>query len=451
MPLPDVRFEAAWNYDDAVRRAASESGIDREYWDIFHRKHEASLEAQRRLLEARGWDISTFESMEAGRRARFDRRFTAVLPPTAVIRSEEKWVPITVSAQAGTVHYEVLLENGETIAGAFELAQMQCVRVVHRDNHQWWTYRLELPAEAPLGYHTLQVTLNSGAAHECYLIVCPDRAYQPERLAGGGKLAGFNVALYGLRSDRNWGCGDFTDLTALISWARHDVGFSFIGLNPLHALHNRAPYNTSPYLPLSVYYKNFIYLDIERVPEFADSRFAQCLLGSRRQQERISGLRDAEFVQYEEVDRLKRRFLKILYRNFRLGRAAKPVRAKAFVAYCEHEGKLLDRFALYCALDEVLHKQARNCWTWRDWPMEYHSPDSTASRQFSTDHARLIEFYKYIQFVIDEQLATVQQYAKEQGMEIGLYHDLAVATDSCGSDLWAHRDFYVSGCRVGVP
>ncbi len=36
-------------------------------------------------------------------------------------------------------------------------------------------------------------------------------------------------------------------------------------------------------------------------------------------------------------------------------------------------------------------------------------------------------------------------------MEIGLYHDLAVATDSYGSDLWANREFYVNGCRVGAP
>jgi 4-alpha-glucanotransferase len=32
-----------------------------------------------------------------------------------------------------------------------------------------------------------------------------------------------------------------------------------------------------------------------------------------------------------------------------------------------------------------------------------------------------------------------------------LYHDLALATDSCGSDMWAHREFFIPGCRVGAP
>src|SRR5439155_13269389 len=36
-------------------------------------------------------------------------------------------------------------------------------------------------------------------------------------------------------------------------------------------------------------------------------------------------------------------------------------------------------------------------------------------------------------------------------LSIGLYHDLALATDRFGSDLWAHRPFYVAGCRVGSP
>ncbi len=272
------------------------------------------------------------------------------------------------------------------------------------------------------------------------------------RAAGnGGKTAGFNVALYGLRSGRNWGCGDFTDLRALTEWAKREVGFSFIGLNPLHALHNRVPYNTSPYLPLSIHYKNLIYIDIERVPEFATSRCAQAIAQSPRTQIQLRALREAEAVSYHEVDRLKERFLKLLYHEFRKPGNHGIQRTQAFTAYCEREGDLLHKFALYCALDEILHKQDRNRWTWRDWPVEYQSPDSDASQNFAQCHARTVEFYKYVQFVIDEQLAEAQQHAKQIGMEIGLYHDLAVATDSCGSDLWAHGAYYVNGCRVGAP
>jgi 4-alpha-glucanotransferase len=238
----------------------------------------------------------------------------------------------------------------------------------------------------------------------------------------------------------------------LTTWARRNVGFSFIGLNPLHALHNRAPYNTSPYLPLSMYYKNFIYIDIEAVPEFQSSRCARGLAASPRIQNKIRELRDSEFVEYAQVARLKLRFLKVLYRQFRRERGREATeRSAAFGAYCEREGDLLSRFALYCSLDEALHKQNRNLWTWRDWPAPYQTPDSPESQTFAREHSRSVEFYKYIQLVIEEQLVAAQQHALDSGMSIGLYHDLAVATDNCGSDLWSTRDHYVPGCRVGAP
>ncbi|MBV9266796.1 MAG: 4-alpha-glucanotransferase, partial [Acidobacteriaceae bacterium] len=109
------------------------------------------------------------------------------------------------------------------------------------------------------------------------------------------------------------------------------------------------------------------------------------------------------------------------------------------------------KFALYCALDEILHKRDRSLWTWRQWPIEYQSPDSPACQKFARHHAATVEFYKYIQFILEEQLTAVQSYAKDRGVPTGLYHDLALATDSCGADLWAHREYYVDGCRVGAP
>ena len=452
MAIPQLTFQKSANYEDAIGRAAAECGVDRQYWDIFGHSHEASLDALQKILEALGWDVTNIEAIDAKRAQLFAALHTAILQQTIVVGESERFVPLTLPAHSPlAVQYEIVLESGERIAGEVDAAQLPLLGEVHFESKRWCTFQLSLAARTPLGYHALELKLNGQIAVRSNLIVCPDQAYLPERLAGGGKTAGFNVALYGLRSNRNWGCGDFTDLRALVDWSMREVGFSFIGLNPLHALHNRTPYNTSPYLPLSIYYKNLIYLDIEKVPEFAASSCAVALFRSSRIQSQIRSLRAAPFVQYHEVDRLKERFLKLLYREFCTSKNRSSERVRAFSVYCECEGDLLDKFALYCALDEILHKQDRNRWTWRDWPIAYQTPDSPESQAFARDHAPTVEFYKYVQFVIDEQLSAAQQYAKTSGMEIGLYHDLAVATDSCGSDLWAHRDFYVSGCRVGAP
>ena len=71
--------------------------------------------------------------------------------------------------------------------------------------------------------------------------------------------------------------------------------------------------------------------------------------------------------------------------------------------------------------------------------------------EFGAEHSHDVQFYEFLQWHIDRQLAEVQAHALERGMRIGLYHDLALATDHWGADVWAHRPFYATGCRVGSP
>jgi len=149
---------------------------------------------------------------------------------------------------------------------------------------------------------------------------------------------------------------------------------------------------------------------------------------------------------------LKLRFLKLVFQTFldnewRDGTA----RAAELKKYIEREGDLLHRFAVHSALDQVIHKECPDVWNWNSWPEQYQDPESVQTREFARRHWRSVLFQKYMQWQLDLQLAAAQQHALKQGLSIGLYHDLALATDRFGSDLWAHRPFFVSGCRVGAP
>ncbi|MEO7652992.1 MAG: 4-alpha-glucanotransferase, partial [Bryobacteraceae bacterium] len=297
-----------------------------------------------------------------------------------------------------------------------------------------------------LGYYDLTVTA-AGQSATMRLILAPDRAYLPEDLRAGG----IAISLYGVCSSRNWGCGDLRDLRDVIDWAAQDAGASFLALNPLHAIHNRRPYNTSPYLPNSIYYQNFLYLDIEVIEDFQASARAQTLWRKPETQESLARLRSSEVVEYEQVHALKLQFLKLGFLEFLRQCRRGSARAEEFERYVARQGELLDRFAVYCALDEHLHKLNSDVWIWPDWPEPYRNPDSAETMAFQKKHWRSVVFYKYTQWQLDRQLAEAQAYARKQGLPIGLYHDLALATDRCGSDLWAHRDFFIAGCRVGSP
>src|SRR3954467_7587440 len=105
-----MRFEGAQNYEDAIAKAADESGIQRDYWDIFHRRHEPSAEVRRKILESLEWDVSGLDSLESNRKRSFQRRVASALPNTVVISKADPVVPVCFAGSAsGLLHFELAL------------------------------------------------------------------------------------------------------------------------------------------------------------------------------------------------------------------------------------------------------------------------------------------------------------------------------------------------------
>ena len=119
----------------------------------------------------------------------------------------------------------------------------------------------------PVGSYRLHLA-DSACSEEVPLIVAPRRAFDGD-FDRSWLMA---VQLYGVRSVRNWGMGDFTDLEALIELA-NDLGADGIGLNPLHALFDDRPGDCSPYSPNSRLFLNALYIDVEKIPEYSARRF----------------------------------------------------------------------------------------------------------------------------------------------------------------------------------
>jgi 4-alpha-glucanotransferase len=393
--------------DDALRYAAERNGVQQDFWDIFGHRHFTEPETNRAILTALALDCTSEDSLRSSLAAREAAEQARSLPPVLVVSENE---PLGLP---GNLDLEIVTEQGERHSLRIENGVAN-------------------PAlKLPLGYHEAR---SAGCAMR--LIVTPDCAHLP----ASGKHAGLGVTLYGLRSGRNWGCGDFRDLQDLVDWAAAILHVDFIALNPLHAIHNRRPYNTSPYLPNSIFYRNFLYLDVEGVQGY--DRIRQQFEDEATRAATIE-LRASPVVEYEQVAALKRRALNVIFE-------AEPPGSDCG-KWIAGEGDLLRLYAVYCALDEYLHAENPGLWVWPDWPEEYRDPDSAAVRLFAAEHEREILFHGWLQWNVDLQLARVQQRARDAGMSIGLYHDLALATDRCGSDLWAHRKFYVAGCRVGSP
>ncbi|HET7307156.1 MAG TPA: 4-alpha-glucanotransferase [Gammaproteobacteria bacterium] len=271
-------------------------------------------------------------------------------------------------------------------------------------------------------------------------------AWRPDALQGDGRRWGIQVQLYGLRSPRNWGIGDFTDLAELVEGAA-ELGAATVGLNPLHALFPTRPGHISPYSPSSRLFLNPLYVDVEAVPEFTDCAAAHRKVNSTTFQARLRELREAPLVDYRGVAELKFAILEQLYDYFRKACAdtAHP-RHRAFREFQTRRGDALRRFATFHALAEQTETVA-----WRDWPHEWRDPASDAVATFVECHIERVELHEYLQWQADWQLHAAAELARESGMSVGLYTDLAVGADPTGAEAWGHQQATVQGASVGAP
>ena len=262
----------------------------------------------------------------------------------------------------------------------------------------------------------------------------PGSCHEPEVLARGGRIWGFMVQLYGLRSARNWGVGDFTDLRALVELAA-GMGAAVVGVNPLHAAW------VSPYSPSSRHALNPVYLDVEAIAEFPGCEAAKRLVVSQGFKNRIAALRESELVDYDGVRAAKREVLELLYACFRRDRARRR-QLEAFNRASPHE---LRNYALYEALAE---KFGGN---WQQWPQAYRKPASREVRAFARKNRGRVDFHAYLQWHARVQLDQAQRRARELGMPVGLYFDLALGADRGGAEVWSDQAAYASGASIGAP
>jgi 4-alpha-glucanotransferase len=258
----------------------------------------------------------------------------------------------------------------------------------------------------------------------------------PAKAFGGAFDRGWLLAvqLYGIRSARNWGIGDFTDLSGLIELAHH-LGADGVGLNPLHALFDDRPGDCSPYSPNSRLFLNALYIDVERLPEFsAVERFGG----------ELDQLRSGETIDYAAIAVVKWRALRAAFDKFQSGPALG--RRDDFEQFRAERGPLLQRFAAF----EALRHRLRTPW-W-EWPEPWRHPDEAdcAGLRDGPDRAE-IEFVEYVQWNADRQLRACRDQATRLGLAVGLYLDVAVGVQTDGFDAWNEQIAISRRLSVGAP
>jgi 4-alpha-glucanotransferase len=287
---------------------------------------------------------------------------------------------------------------------------------------------IDWPADLPVGTWRLKLTDNVSVTEETPLIVTPPRAFDGDF----DRCWLLAVQLYGVRSARNWGIGDFTDLEDLIRLAA-ELGADGVGLNPLHALFDDHPADCSPYSPNSRLFLNPLYIDVAKLAGVA-------LPGGNA----MARLRRSGIVDYAAVAKLKWKALRAAFAAFKTDPATAS--RQDFEKFRDERAPLLSRFACFEALRHKFDT------AWWEWPEQWRAPDDAAcARLREGPDAAEIEFVEFAQWTADRQLRACQTLARKLGMKVGLYLDVAVGVQAGGFDAWNEQAAISRYLSVGAP
>ena len=418
-----------------LARLADKFGIAQEFWDWKGRHVAIPAETIVEVLRAFDVDAATPELADAALTRLEDDRWLRTVPACTVVE-ENTGVHVDIHVPAGTeVRVHVQLESGET-RPAWQSENNTPDRDV--DGTTIGEATFWLGADLPTGYHKVVARTVEGVSHGS-LIVTPSFVGFPASMRDQ-RVWGYGTQLYSVTSDESWGIGDLGDLADLITWSGTRQFAGYVLINPLHAAEPVTPLEPSPYLPASRRFVNPIYIRPEAIQEFATlgkshRNDVHALQKKARAAAEASGI-----VDRNAVWPLKLEALRTIYRT-----GMRPARRIAFDDFRHREGVGLRNFAVWSALC-VAHGQR-----WNEWPEDLQRPSSPEVARFAEEHAEDVDFFEWLQWVAQGQVADAQATATQVGMPVGIVSDLAVGVHRLGAETWMMPDVFASGMSVGAP
>ncbi|MDD7384862.1 MAG: 4-alpha-glucanotransferase [Actinomycetaceae bacterium] len=422
-------------YVDDLHHLAEAHHISLDYWAFDGTLKNVSNATLTSILRAMGIDASTDEAIEAALQDARLKDWRATVAPTTVVRQGESTTVQVHVPHGSRVTVTLYVESGGE-RPCQQVDDWELPRTV--DGTLVGQASFAIPADLPLGYHTIVVSVwpiqGSPFTESGMLITVP--SVIPSPYDANHRGWGVMAQLYSVRSRQSWGVGDLADLGELGSIFA-DSGADFVLINPLFAAQVTGSMDPSPYLPVTRQFFNPLYIRPEDIPEVAYLSAPQRALITWASEDVKAASSTNTMIDRDAAWKAKKSALQII---FDAGRTY--ARQHEFARFRQRGGEALEDFALWCALHETYGDTL---------PEPLQDKESAEAKLARVKLSDRVDFYAWLQWIVDQQMEAAQHTATSAGMRLGICHDLAVGIASDGADDWANPGAYVHGVSVGAP
>ena len=245
--------------------------------------------------------------------------------------------------------------------------------------------------------------------------------------------AGVAIPVFSIRSEEDFGAGDFYDIKKMIDWAAL-TGQNFIQILPIndttmtHTWTDSYPYNAN-----STFALHPMYLRLEEMGILADPKRMEYYNSIRKE------LNSLDTVDYEKVNNAKRDYTKEIFAQ----NGNETIASADFKKFLEANRYWLEPYAAFCVLRDTLGTVEISQWG------EYAVYDEAKVKKFMAEHQDDINFVYYQQYHLDKQMRHVRDYAHSKG--VAIKGDIPIGISRTSVDAWITPTLFNLNSQAGAP
>ncbi|MDD2961779.1 MAG: 4-alpha-glucanotransferase [Muribaculaceae bacterium] len=247
------------------------------------------------------------------------------------------------------------------------------------------------------------------------------------------KGAGTAIPVFSLRSEDDFGAGDFYDLFKMIDWVV-ETGQNFVQILPIndttmtHTWTDSYPYNAN-----STFALHPMYLRLDAIGTLSDSEKMKEYKSIAKE------LNSLAEVDYERVTSTKSQYVKEIFSEI----GASVAKQKAYKSFIESNKYWLTDYASFCVLRDIYKTPDFTQWG------EYKEYSKAKIEAIIKKYKKEIELIYFTQYFLDKQLTEVRDYAHKMG--VVLKGDIPIGISRTSADAWVNPKLFNMDSQAGAP